>query len=362
MKAHPAAKLFPLMVGAELEQLANDIRANGLLRAVVTLNGQVLDGRNRLAACKLAGVEPRLVEWDGTGSPVGYVLSENVHRRHLTDSQRAMVASDALPLLEREAKARQVASLKRGTKAPVTAPGRTRGTAAGIAARPAGVGARSVERAKAVIAASSELAARVRSGDITLKQAEKQIRTADQVAKVLAYHPPTGEYSLIVRDPAWPYRDQLDGSDGARGGLTYPPRTIENICADVPPAAKDCALWLWVTNAHLTDGSAARVLEAWKFKPMTMATWPKLKMGTGTWLRGRTEHVILAVRGHPVVHLTNQSTLLPPWPPGKAGKHSSKPAEFFPWAAKHCPCLPEARLEMDSRDQREGWTTSGAEA
>jgi hypothetical protein len=61
---------------------------------------------NRLRACQRAGVEPRFEEWRGE-SPTAYVLSVNLHRRHLTDGQRAMIAVGALPLFEAEARERQ---------------------------------------------------------------------------------------------------------------------------------------------------------------------------------------------------------------------------------------------------------------
>ncbi len=63
--------------------------------------GKLLDGRNRWKACALAGVEPRFTEFQGD-DPIGWVVSQNLVRRHLTASQRAVVAFDLLPLLEKE--------------------------------------------------------------------------------------------------------------------------------------------------------------------------------------------------------------------------------------------------------------------
>lgn len=105
---HPAASLFPLIDGTELEALANDIRKHGLLDPIVLYEGKVLDGRNRLRACELAGVEPRFVEWNQDGqTPTEWVVSENLHRRHLTTGQRAALALDLLPRLEADARERQ---------------------------------------------------------------------------------------------------------------------------------------------------------------------------------------------------------------------------------------------------------------
>jgi hypothetical protein len=89
--AHPAAAVWPLMPGEELDALADDITANGLLHPIVlTVDGQILDGRNRLEACARAGVDPEFVVHDG--DPVAYVLGANLHRRHISKGQLAMAA------------------------------------------------------------------------------------------------------------------------------------------------------------------------------------------------------------------------------------------------------------------------------
>lgn len=104
---HPAATLFPLMHGVPLGELAADIAENGLREPIILTGSLVLDGRNRLRACHMAAVEPRFVEWDGDGSPLSFVISRNLHRRHLNESQRAMVAARARELFEEEAAARE---------------------------------------------------------------------------------------------------------------------------------------------------------------------------------------------------------------------------------------------------------------
>jgi hypothetical protein len=96
---HPAAGLFPMMAGAELAELAEDIKAKGLLHDVVVYKAKVLDGRNRQAACKIAGVMPRyrwITDEDLNGSPLDFVLSCNLHRRHLTTEQKRQVIAAVL--------------------------------------------------------------------------------------------------------------------------------------------------------------------------------------------------------------------------------------------------------------------------
>ena len=107
---HPAAELFPLMKGPEFGLLVEDIDEHSLREPVVMHMGLVLDGRNRLRACEIAKVEPRFVEWEGVGSPLAFVLSRNLHRRHLNESQRAIIAARAKAIFEEEAAERKRAS------------------------------------------------------------------------------------------------------------------------------------------------------------------------------------------------------------------------------------------------------------
>jgi ParB family chromosome partitioning protein len=89
---HPLANIFPLMSDAEFSQLKNDIVANGLIEPIVICDGMVLDGRNRLKACRDAAITPLFCEYDGD-DPTSYVVSLNLHRRHLSDGQRASIAA-----------------------------------------------------------------------------------------------------------------------------------------------------------------------------------------------------------------------------------------------------------------------------
>jgi hypothetical protein len=93
LQDHPLAELFPLMAPADLAALAENIRTEGLKAPITLHEGQILDGRNRWRACRLAGVAPRTREFPDGQDPLAFVLAANLHRRHLTESQRAMVAA-----------------------------------------------------------------------------------------------------------------------------------------------------------------------------------------------------------------------------------------------------------------------------
>ena len=115
-------------------------------------------------------------------------------------------------------------------------------------------------------------------------------------------------------------------------------------------AADDALLWLWTANAHLRV--AFEVAEAWGFKYKTMLTWVKDRMGTGEWLRGQTEHCLLAARGKPVFLHGNHTTVLE----ATRREHSRKPEEFYALVEATCP---GSRVELFGRQRRKGWEVYG---
>ena len=104
---HPVSEIFPLMQGEQYDKLVQDIRDNGLRQPIWLYEGQIIDGRNRYRACLDADVKLQWHEWQGEGSLIQFVVSLNLHRRHLTSSQRAAAAAEALERLRAEAKERQ---------------------------------------------------------------------------------------------------------------------------------------------------------------------------------------------------------------------------------------------------------------
>jgi len=199
MKDHPASASLPLMVGVEFDELVLDIKAHGL-REPIALHpdGSVLDGRNRLRACTRAGVEPHFKTWDGRlGTEAEYIMSMNLHRRHLDESQRAMIAA-------------RMANLKSGQHKPGAVPmgtasaGGQGGSPVGLIAAPAAslakagkmlnVGRRSVARARKVLASGQPaLIEAVDRGEIAVRQAADMVeapkptrRTPTKTAKLEA--------------------------------------------------------------------------------------------------------------------------------------------------------------------------------
>jgi hypothetical protein len=93
-KHHPIADIWPLMKGKEFDALKEDIaRTEKLLHPIVLLENKILDGRNRYNACKDLALMPEFVELPPGTDPIAYVLSANEQRRHMSQSQRALVAA-----------------------------------------------------------------------------------------------------------------------------------------------------------------------------------------------------------------------------------------------------------------------------
>src|SRR6266581_3353231 len=115
-------------------------------------------------------------------------------------------------------------------------------------------------------------------------------------------------------------------------------------------AAENAILWLWTTNAHLRV--AFDVVEAWGFEYKTLLTWVKDRMGTGEWLRGQTEHCLLATRGKPLFIHGQHTTVLE----GVRRDHSRNPEEFHILVEATCP---GSKVELFARQARAGWKAFG---
>lgn len=163
-QAHKYANLLPLLEGAARDALDDDVRANGLRHSIVLYQGRILDGRNRYAACLRVCIAPTFVEYDGD-DPLGFVISANLVRRELNDGQRAALAVEFLPHLERQAKERQ----RRGSK-KLSDPSE-RGKASEHAARLFRTNALYVEQAKKIRATAPDVAKALRDGVLNIPDA-----------------------------------------------------------------------------------------------------------------------------------------------------------------------------------------------
>jgi len=98
LQSHPMAEIFPMTTRSEYEALKADIAEHGIQSCGLLYEGMILDGRNRYKACEELGIrldfeEVELGEDADKFDPLAYVITHNLHRRHLHQSQRAMIAA-----------------------------------------------------------------------------------------------------------------------------------------------------------------------------------------------------------------------------------------------------------------------------
>lgn len=172
---------------------------------------------------------------------------------------------------------------------------------------------------------------------------------------------PEGKFNVIACDPPWPYdligsRNPWETYDraGRRASAPYNEMTLPQIIANEPPAADDCILWLWTTHRFM--GDALSIIKLWGFTHKAIVTWIKDQMGLGSWLRSKSEFCIMAIKGKPKVALENQTTVME----GPLREHSRKPDSFYELVESLVPNS-YRKLDMYSREKREGWDQLGNE-
>lgn len=371
--AHEAADIFPMLPSSELARLARDIAEHGLREKIVLLDGRILDGRNRQAACLIAGVTPQYREVQIADSPLAFVISANLRRRHLTTSQTAALAPFVEAEIAREAKARQVAAGRKFGRGQSQSISQKREYLAGdhvhAAQRTAeilGVSKGYVSEAKRILQADPQLHAAMLSGEVTIAEARQALRLREKAQLVEDLRlrgsgnpSPLSCASILLADPPWSFAPSST-SPNRRAGIHYPTMSTQEIMEypNLPSIAPSAALFLWTPSTHLPD--AFDVAHSWGFPDyVTSAVWVKESIGAGWWFRQRHETILLFRRGdwpHPDPEDRPDSVIEAP-----RGRHSEKP-DFASRIEAMYPLVPaSARFELFARRHREGWTVLGNE-
>lgn len=201
---HPVAEMFPMLPADELQALADDVAAQGLLQdVVVDGDGQLLDGRNRLAAAKKAKLNtvPCTVY---TGDPVAYILGANMARRDMNKGQKAIILAKALADLDSKSRNDLVAEAG-GISAPTLSQAktilshapeladqivtrkRTLDDAYKVARANKAAATNAEARLEQLATDDPDLAEKVAAGTLTLAEAitlhDRNVREAEQAAK-----------------------------------------------------------------------------------------------------------------------------------------------------------------------------------
>jgi N6-adenosine-specific RNA methylase IME4 len=382
-RTHPHAEFLPAMSAEEYQSLAADIAANGLRVPIARdgRDGSIVDGRHRSRACKELGIEPAYEDlaFASDEEVLRYVVSLNLNRRHLNESQRALVAA-------------RVANHREG-RARITTPNGA--VTQKQAAELLNVSHHAVQRAKVVLEhGAPELIAAVDGGKVPITVAEKVARfpQAQQrgfvfsasertsppnqilagmvrderreavLASAISLPPLPGlasRYPILVADPPWMYPAPMGHSDRSTANH-YPTMGLADIC-DLPVAdiaTPDATLYLWVTVPMAE--AAFCVVKAWGWRYVSQFCWVKGKQGMGYHARNRHELVYICRRGSlPLQEPTDTFDSILTGAP-REGVHSAKPDELLERIESMYPDMP--KIELFSRAARPGWASWGLES
>lgn len=344
-------KLVPPHSPEKFEELKQSIKENGLYEdIIINTENEVLDGHHRLRACKEVGVIPRFQVkfFDSKDKEMLYVMETNLYRRQLSVFQEIELRNEITKLKNRQGFRSDLTSSQNRLEVPI-------GTARKIAIEMPNAGRTLIAQALYVIDhAPEEIKEDARKGTnkggISIWNAykqTKQLTEAPQTPPIL----PEGVYSVIYADPPWTYTHSfLAGSPNTH----YPTMETDKICELKVPSHKDAVLFLWVTNPLLEDG--LQVMQSWGFDYKTNIVWVKDRPGTGHYVRGQHELLLIGTKGNigtPPTEARVSSVIQIP-----KTEHSHKPEEVYG--------IIEAMyngpyLELFATQKRENWKSWGNE-
>jgi N6-adenosine-specific RNA methylase IME4 len=421
LKFHPLANLFPMVSDKELDDLGADIKANGQVETVKLHRGMILDGRTRYTACGKKNLGVRTEIFSGTDrEALAWVISKNLKRRHLTESQRAMVAaklstlrlgdnqhsasqaaqicapamdfgaehaapepeaavsqSDAAELLSVSRRSVQTATKVQEKGAPELQEAVDQGrvavsTAAEIADRP-------IAEQKAILDALPRdeagkltpdakkevrrIAKEVRAEDQVEKKKKRDAKEAQLGARIRAL--PEIKAGLILSDFEWHFKVRNEDTGMDRHAANHyvtakeastPEQIVERQRERMSIAADDNIHLMWCPASFLAI--ALKVMELQGYTYVSQFVWIKPGIGTGFWVRDKHECLLIGVKGKiPCPAMGDQFDSAIEAP---KGEHSEKPDFQYEIAEHYFPSLP--KVELNARRARDGWIPWGNEA
>jgi hypothetical protein len=224
IKIHPACDLFPPMSEEDYQELKADIAANGVQESVTFWRGQLIDGRHRVRAMQELGINVgyHSSEIYESADPFAFAISVNLKRRHLTTSQRAMIAS-------------RLATLRHGTnqfeEKEESQICHSSSATQNEAASALNVSKRSVTEAKALEReAAPEVAAAVHAGTVTLNAATNLVKA----------EPDKQKQAAIVARGKQAVKEAVTAKKAEEQPKPLPPKPVEsNVIGDVKALLKN---------------------------------------------------------------------------------------------------------------------------
>ena len=367
-------QLLPDLTEDEFAALKVSIAESGVLVPLTydAETNELLDGHQRLrivAELRAEGTpvaEPmkQLRHFGSDEERIAFVISANVQRRQLSQSQKAVVALAVERVYASEAKQRQrdaghsfgEGHPKQEVRAIVPEPLVARDKAAAAI----GISPRLVTDAKLVEREAPDLLAEISLGALKISKAKREIRRREKAVRVaeIASQTPApitslGPFPVLYADPPWRY----EHGDPTRAIENhYPTMSLDEIKALEVPACDDAVLFLWTPSPMLQK--AFEVMNAWGFEYRTCMTWVKDKIGMGHWVRQRHELLLIGRRG--AMHTPDPEDRPDSVIEAPRTRHSEKPPVVYEIIERMYPTC--ERVELFARAPRDNWARWGNEA
>ena len=363
------SQLVPELSEEEYTRLKESIASVGLYEPIIiNQKGTLLDGHHRLKVVKELGWSRVNVETKIFESRIDeqiYVIETNLSRRHLIAAIRIKLARDILEL-ETQKKAKGNQSIGGKIGANITNIGVSSAEEKPdpvhtdkVLAEKSGTSKASVYRVKKIMdEGTPEEKALLFSGEGKINTAFKEFtnRTTPKSPGIDTPPLPDEKYRCLIIDPPWEM-EKISRDERPNQGkfLDYPTMTIEELeklpikeLAD----KEGCHIYLWTTHKHLPD--ALKLFESWGAKYQCLMTWVKpTGMTPFSWMYN-TEHILFGRIGSLKLEKLGIKLAFNE----KSREHSRKPDVFYDIVKQ---ASPEPRLDMFSRESREGFNLWGNE-
>jgi len=357
-------EMVPPLTETEYETLKQSVIENDFYERIkISKNRVILDGHHRYKVWKETGIIPKfeVKPFNSVFEERKYVIKANLERRQLNAYQITGLAIKLETIESEEAQLRQKKTIpqkgQKGfqkrediNKSVLGSNEHHIGKARDIAAKQYNISSTTFHRAKTIHEKGSpELKAKVASGETSINYAYNKINRIERHTETPDL--PEGEYDILYADPPWDYTFKFRGNPENH----YPTMKTPEICELKIPSTENAVLFLWATNPKLEE--ALQVINSWGFTYKTNIVWVKDRIGTGHYVRGLHELLLICVKGSmptPMEQTRPPSVLNSP-----TRKHSQKPDEVYELLESMYPN--RKYLELFARNNREEWTSWGNE-
>ena len=341
-----------------VKSLAKSIKEVGLLHPIVLdENNNLIAGFRRIKAFEALNRETIPFTIISVDDLKEGEIQENRERKNFTASEMVAIKRYMEPELTIEAEKRKKSSLKKGAKKPRASKKdeRDKGRTDNRIAKACGVSKGTLRKAEKIVEAAEKnpqefkgLLEKVDSGKVSINYAHDKIKRAHKHKSPPPL--PTDEFDVIYADPPWHYNMKSRGAENH-----YPVIDELELTKLEIPFAKDSILFLWATNAKLKE--ALTIMASWGFTYKTNLVWVKDKIGTGFYVRGKHELLLIGRKGEiptPMEATRPSSVILE-----GVQEHSKKPDIVYEMIESMYPN--RKYLELFARQTREGWVSWGDE-